>query len=474
MTNRSRAFDETYFQITQSLAVAALNGASDLELLDHYAHQLLLAGLKIATIEVCCDVVDPARQEHFLKWTSHGSMSVSTIASWPIFEMMLLTDCKMTKLSRDIELLLFSERPTDGVAFASHLAPDATLGFFDDVLSCFTTAVPNGFSDFHVQLLQLTTPIFALAVGARLNAGSGRKLLETYLGQGAATAMLDGRIGLGEVERIRAIVLYCDLADFTTMTESLEAGALIDNLNLFFDTMTRAVSPIGGQVSGHVGDAIVLYFPIDDDDLEAELCVAALAAARQGLASLTALNALPSRITAPKLRARIGVDIGNVVHGNIGSPGRLSFTIIGSPVNRAARLQALARQRGRGLRAHDVIFRRRCRLLVRELWCARPQRGRCTRHSRWLCSRRLHAIGSIDGSLASDAISRLWKKRVGHAHNIAKSCCWRRPGAMRKSRIALATATVMAGSTDITATRFRHIAGSLQFHSLPRKETSHS
>lgn len=349
MTNNSPSFSDKYFQITQPLAMAALDGASDIELLDHYARQLNLAGVQIATIEVCCDVVDPDRDEHFLKWTPQGSEPVSAIASWPIFEKMLVTDCGTTRLSQAGDLSRFPVPLTDGIAFASHLAPDATLGFFDDVLTCFTTIVADGFSDHEIQLLQLTAPIFALAVGARLNAAAGRTLLQTYLGQDAATAMLDGRTGLGEVERIRSIVLYCDLADFTTMTESLEARALIDSLNLFFDTMTRAISSIGGQVSGHVGDAIVLYFSVTDERREAELCAAALDAARQGLASLKAINALPSRIAAPALRARIGVDIGDVVHGNIGSPGRLSFTIIGSPVNRAARLQVLAKEVGASL-----------------------------------------------------------------------------------------------------------------------------
>ena len=65
-------------------------------------------------------------------------------------------------------------------------------------------------------------------------------------------------------------------------------------------------------------------------------------AAREGLRALELINATPSRKTAPPLRARIGIGIGDVVHGNIGSAGR--FSIIGTPVNRSARLQALAKK----------------------------------------------------------------------------------------------------------------------------------
>jgi class 3 adenylate cyclase len=74
------------------------------------------------------------------------------------------------------------------------------------------------------------------------------------------------------------------------------------------------------------------------------LCAAAVNAAREGLRALELINATPSRKTAPPLRARIGIGIGDVVHGNIGSAGRFSFTIIGTPVNRSARLQALAKK----------------------------------------------------------------------------------------------------------------------------------
>ena len=89
-----------------------------------------------------------------------------------------------------------------------------------------------------------------------------------------------------------------------------------------------------------------MYFPIPDDESERPVCADAISAALEGLAALDALNAArPLRLAAP-LRARIGVDIGEVVHGNIGSAGRFSFTIIGTPVNRAARLQSLGKELG--------------------------------------------------------------------------------------------------------------------------------
>jgi class 3 adenylate cyclase len=235
---------------------------------------------------------------------------------------------------------------TDAIAFASHLAPDVTVGFFDDVMSLFVTERPGGFSPAEIDMLHLVTPVFALSLGARLNAVAARVLLQTYLGSDAANALLTGRVSLGAVEQIRSVVVYCDLFGFTSLTEMLDAKSLVEHLNLFFDTVTRPAARAGGQVSGHVGDAVVMFFPVNNLRSERSICAAAVKAALEGLEALEALNAMnPRRLTAP-LRARVGIDIGDVVHGNIGSAGRFSFTIIGTPVNRAARLQALAKDLG--------------------------------------------------------------------------------------------------------------------------------
>jgi class 3 adenylate cyclase len=132
------------------------------------------------------------------------------------------------------------------------------------------------------------------------------------------------------------------------LTEDLAPDALIALLNRLFDAVTNPAARAGGQVSGHVGDAVVLFFPIISPEKIGKVCAAAVKAAVDALEALALLNArrLPGM---SELHARIGLDIGEVVHGNIGSAGRFSFTIIGTPVNRAARLQALAKGLGTSL-----------------------------------------------------------------------------------------------------------------------------
>lgn len=345
-TIESGSLVHTLSRVSQSLVQAALTGASDSELVVLLGNTLNAAGLDISMMEVACDVVDAERDLHCFRWWRDGHSTEGNVSTVKVFDSMLIEGTTVLRLDAESGRLAFVSQAgaTDAIAFASHLAPDVTLGFFDDVMSLFVTERPGGFTATEIDLLHLVTPVFALALGARLNAAAARVLLQTYLGHNAATALLDGRVGLGEVEQIRAIVIYCDLFEFTALTESLNPQSLIDHLNLFFETITQPIARAGGQVSGHVGDAVVLFFPVPDAQSERSLCAVAVKAALEGLRALELVNAMPSRRKAPPLRARVGIDIGDVVHGNIGSAGRFSFTIIGTPVNRSARLQALAKE----------------------------------------------------------------------------------------------------------------------------------
>ncbi|EJN02078.1 adenylate/guanylate cyclase domain-containing protein [Phyllobacterium sp. YR531] len=337
-----------FLQISQNLVKASLNGLTDNEIVALLGTSLSDAGVNVSTIEIACDVVDPEADLHRVRWHRDASGRGNNERSTDIFSSMLeedVTTLRLNAKNTQFASVLVGQE-TDAIAFANHLEPDVTIGFFDDVMSLFITNEPDGFKPSDIDLLHLITPVFALALGARLNASAARTLLQTYLGSDAATAMLDGRVGLGDVDEIRAIVLFCDLVDFTHMTEGLAPQSLISNLNLFFETVTRPLSRAGGQVSGYVGDGVVMFFPITNPANEDVQCATAINAALEGLRALDSLNDSSSRNNLPKLRARIGIDIGEVVHGNIGSAGRFSFTIIGSPVNRAARLQALAKDLG--------------------------------------------------------------------------------------------------------------------------------
>lgn len=333
------------WQVSRDLVRAALDGVGDGELVAVLGTALAAIGVEICIIEVVCDVVGPDGVDRCIRWRRGRAGTDNAVLATDVFHGMLDGDVTERRLpAGDAELARFApDGATDGLAIAGHLAPDVTLGFFDDVMVLFVTDRPGGFAETVIEVLRRVMPVFALAIGARLNAAAARTLLQTYLGQKAATALLDGRVGLGDVATLRVVVLYCDLVGFTAMTEHLDPGHLVGRLNLFFETVTRPVAQAGGQVAGHVGDAVVMFFPVAEEDRTRPACAAALEAA---LAGARALNLVNAGCEPHPLRARFGIDMGDVVHGNIGSPGRFSFTIIGTPVNRAARLQVLAKDLG--------------------------------------------------------------------------------------------------------------------------------
>ena len=153
--------------------------------------------------------------------------------------------------------------------------------------------------------------------------------------------MTRSNLALGGEEK-RVTILFCDLRDFTSMSEHMRPGALLELLNEYFGRMSRIVDTNGGVVDKYIGDALMALFgaPVDTPD-QADF---ALCAALEMQTALAELNAKLATNGCPTLRFGIGIDTATVVAGNIGSPERYNYTVIGDGVNTAARLQSLTRK----------------------------------------------------------------------------------------------------------------------------------
>ena len=142
---------------------------------------------------------------------------------------------------------------------------------------------------------------------------------------------------LGGEER-EVTVLFCDLRSFTTMSEGRTPEQVVAVLNRFLTRMSGIIDDHSGVVDKYVGDQIMAIFgaPVssghDADD--------ALCAALDMVAGLATLNEELVAEGLPQLRAGIGINSGAAVAGNMGSPNRLSYTVIGDNVNVAARLES--------------------------------------------------------------------------------------------------------------------------------------
>lgn len=207
----------------------------------------------------------------------------------------------------------------------------------------FTTKQPGGFTDTQLQALEDCVCVVSPIIEVRVMRRIAIDLLDTYVGPRAGESILEGKIQRGHGGKTRAVVWYSDLRNFTALTEQMRPLALLATLNDYFEIVTNAAADAGGEVVQHVGDAAVIFFPIGEGVAPAHMAGRALEAARYALSLLDEHNTLRANDGLKPLKFGVGLDIGYVVHGNVGSSRRLSFNIVGTPVNRAARIESMTK-----------------------------------------------------------------------------------------------------------------------------------
>ncbi len=142
-------------------------------------------------------------------------------------------------------------------------------------------------------------------------------------------------VQVGSGEPREATVLFLDLEGFTTLSERLAPQDLVRTLNAFYAAVAEPITRHDGVITQFQGDAILATF--NAPRLNADHAANAIQAALD-------IQALLQERTFGEglaLRARIGINTGVVIHGLIGTPDRLGYTVIGDEVNIAARLEAL-------------------------------------------------------------------------------------------------------------------------------------
>ena len=207
----------------------------------------------------------------------------------------------------------------------------------------FATDRAGGFDDAQIAGLLKLLPVLALVSEIRVKNRLARTLLETYVGSHAGELILAGATRRGTGTTVRAAIMICDLRDFTGISDNWPRDDVIDLLNGYFDAMSEPVERHGGEILKFIGDGMLAIFPLSDPKACANL-LHAVAEARQAMAALNDKNGETGR--AP-LKYGIGVHVGDVMYGNIGSRTRLDFTVIGPAVNMASRIETLTKQLGK-------------------------------------------------------------------------------------------------------------------------------
>ncbi|WP_426123808.1 adenylate/guanylate cyclase domain-containing protein [Pararhizobium sp. PWRC1-1] len=199
---------------------------------------------------------------------------------------------------------------------------------------------PGGFSDEDVAALANLLPAFALVSEIRLKNRLARTLLETYVGPHASEQILAGATTRGSGVTVGAAILICDLRDFTGISDMWPRDDVIELLNGYFDAMAEPIERHGGEILKFMGDGLLAIFPLSST----HACGDLLAAIREAQTAMAALNEENVQKGHQPLGYGIGVHVGDVMYGNIGSRSRLDFTVIGPTVNIASRLESLTKE----------------------------------------------------------------------------------------------------------------------------------
>ena len=174
-----------------------------------------------------------------------------------------------------------------------------------------------------------------------------RDLFGRQVGEDVARAALRGGARLGGEERDVG-AFFVDLVGSTSMALAMPPAEVVRVLNRFFRVVVEVVESECGLVNKFEGDAALCVFgaPVRRDDPAGD----ALRAARRLAARLTA--------EVPEVDFGIGISAGLAVAGNVGAEHRFEYTVIGDPVNEAARLSELAKQRPERVLASDAALER--------------------------------------------------------------------------------------------------------------------
>ncbi|PKL49767.1 MAG: hypothetical protein CVV42_05375 [Candidatus Riflebacteria bacterium HGW-Riflebacteria-2] len=201
------------------------------------------------------------------------------------------------------------------------------------------------------ELVELAESFNSMTIGL-----DERERMTRYLSKSAVKAVESGEDAYMGGRKVPATVLFSDIRSFTTISESNSAEVVVSLLNDYFAVMNKVVEDHGGDIDKFIGDAVMALFVTSDGGPETP-AILALDAVRCALAMMQALEVFNAeRIACGLFPIMIGVGInsGEVIAGNIGSPGRMDRTVIGDTVNVASRLEGMSKL---GRHTHVIISR---------------------------------------------------------------------------------------------------------------------
>ena len=359
--------DRALSAISAWLVEGGLAGREASDLVQGFCLRCAEAGLDLSRALVIVDTLHPSFEGRAFRWRGDG-VDESQVVEYPrssegtgadewrrsVFFHLLgqgLSEwrCRLAESEpldfSQVETLRV-EGHTDFAAFIHRFSAEGSFGDMDCVYSNWATRRSEGFSEADVDALRRLLPTLALAVKSTTLAGIARTLTEVYLGRGAGERVLAGRIQRGVAERLEAVLWFSDLRGYTAISDSSEPDEIIPLLNDYADAAITSIDEQGGDVLKLIGDGILAIFEASDPG---EACNHALRAKASMDLRVARLNEKRLASNRPVTSVYLGLHIGEVYFGNVGSEKRLDFTVVGPAVNEVSRIASLCRAVDRDL-----------------------------------------------------------------------------------------------------------------------------
>ncbi len=353
---------------------AGLAGKSETVILDGFCRRAVAAGLPIARGALIIDTLHPIHEGRLFRWRAdaapgliepieYGSTNEGEAAeNWrrsPFFKMLEEGSSQLRQRLFGAELADFpaladhlNDGMTDYLAVINRFAAHGVIGEMDCVYSYWVTDRPDGFEERHVEALVGLMPKLALAIKCVSLGRIAETLVETYLGRDAGRRVLGGLIHRGVPETISAALWFSDLRDFTRIADRAEPHHIIPFLNDYAEVVISAVHDHGGDVLKLIGDGVLAVFTAETTEAACSSAMAAEEALRHHLGRLNQRRAFENLATT---EVYLGLHVGEVFYGNIGSKDRLDFTVVGPAVNEVSRIAAMCRSVERGLLVSEAF-----------------------------------------------------------------------------------------------------------------------
>src|SRR6202022_3482689 len=346
-------------RLTNWLVSQGLTGLAEHDLVRGFCERCRAPGLDLSRGLVFIDTLHPIFEGRGFRWNDtetnesdsfeYGSTSEGNAAQnlrRSTFYHMLenghdelqidLADCASLDFSLIDELAAKGHRHF--LAFVHRFGEAGTIGQMDCFYSYWLTRRAAGFTEQEMSALRDLVPILGLAIKSAAQVDIARTLGRVYLGRDASEQVLRGRISRGVTERINAVLWYSDLRGSTGISESIGPDEIIPFLNDYAQAVIDAIHDAGGDVLKLIGDGVLAMFTGED---MAVVRRAALHAEHQFRLNMHTLNVRRSAESRPVTTAYVGLHVGEVFYGNIGSEDRLDFTVVGPGVNEVSPIASM-------------------------------------------------------------------------------------------------------------------------------------